>query len=160
MSEKQFPYTIRWALPDDWDPAMDMVWRTFLKFEGKDYTQEGIDNFDIFIHDGSLRQLFLNGRYQVMVALDGRKVVGLASVRNGNHLSLLFVDEDYHHRGIGRALMDDLCRYLADEAGEHSMTLTAAPYAVDFYKKLGFYTVRPEEQFSGIRVTSMEKILN
>lgn len=160
MSEKQFPYTIRWALPDDWDPAMDMVWRTFLKFEGKDYTQEGIDNFDIFIHDGSLRQLFLSGRYQVMVALDGRKVVGLASVRNGNHLSLLFVDEDYHHRGIGRALMDDLCRYLADEAGERSMTLTAAPYAVDFYKKLGFYTVRPEEQFSGIRVTSMEKILN
>ncbi len=157
MNGNHIPYTIRWALPDDWDPAMDMVWKTFLQFEGKDYAQEGIDNFDTFIHDGSLRRMFLKGCYQMLIALDGGRVVGMASVRNGNHLSLLFVDEAYHHRGIGSALLGRLCRYLADEAGEHSLTLTAAPYAVDFYKKLGFYAVRPEEQFSGIRVTSMEK---
>ncbi len=156
METDHFPYTIRWALPEDWDPAMDMVWRTFLKFEGRDYSQEGIDNFDTFIHDGTLRKLFLNGRYQVLVALDGIRVVGLASVRNGNHLSLLFVDENYHRQGIGRELMRGLCYYLKKEVGERSMTLTAAPYAVDFYKKLGFYALRPEEQVSGIRVTSME----
>lgn len=158
METDQFPYTIRWALPEDWEPAMEMVWRTFLKFEGKDYSQEGIDNFDTFIHDGTLRKMFLSGRYQVMLALDGSLVVGLASVRSGNHLSLLFVDERYHRQGIGRTLMKGLCRYLETEAGEHSMTLTAAPYAVGFYKKLGFYAVRPEEQISGIRVTSMGKI--
>lgn len=157
MDGNEFPYTIRWALPEDWEPAMDMVWRTFLKFEGKDYTQEGIDNFDAFIHDGSLRKMFLSGSYQVLIALYGGTVVGLASMRGGNHLSLLFVEEAYHHRGIGSALMSELCRYLAEEVGEHSMTLTAAPYAVDFYKRLGFYIVRPEERFSGIRVTSMEK---
>ena len=157
MEVNQFPYTIRWALPEDWDPAMDMVWRTFLKFEGKDYSQEGIDNFDTFIHDGTLRKLFLKGRYQVLVALDGGRVVGLASVRNGNHLSLLFVDERYHRQGIGRMLMRSLCQYLEREAGEHSMTLTAAPYAVDFFRKLGFYAIKPEEQISVIRVTSMEK---
>ena len=158
MEANHFPYTIRWALPEDWDPAIEMVWRTFLKFEGRDYSQEGIDNFDTFIHDGSLRRMFLSGSYQVLLALDKSRVIGLASVRNTNHLSLLFVDENYHHQGIGRTLMGDLFRYLAEEAGEHSMTLTAAPYAVGFYKKLGFYAMRPEEQVAGIRVTFMEKL--
>ncbi len=37
------------------------------------------------------------------------------------------------------------------------MSLKAAPYAVEFYKRLGFRIVRPEEEYSGIRVTSMEK---
>ena len=59
METNHFPYTIRWALPEDWDPAMEMVWRTFLKFEGRDYSHEGIDNFDTFINDGTLRNMFL-----------------------------------------------------------------------------------------------------
>ncbi|MDE7045217.1 MAG: GNAT family N-acetyltransferase, partial [Acetatifactor sp.] len=50
-----------------------------------------------------------------------------------------------------------LCRYLKEEAGERFMSLKAAPYAVDFYHKLGFRTVKPEVEYSGIRVTEMEK---
>ena len=53
--------------------------------------------------------------------------------------------------------MGELFGYLAEEAGAHSMTLTAAPYAVGFYEKLGFFALRPEEQVAGIRVTYMEK---
>ena len=159
MEVNQFPYTIRWALPEDWDPAMDMVWRTFLKFEGKDYSQEGIDNFDTFIHDGTLRKLFLKGRYQVLVALDGGRVVGLASVRNGNHLSLLFVDEKYHKMGVGRRLIEYVSDYVLHEEGHHAITVNAAPYAVEFYHKVGFYDTDKEESNDGIRYTPMERVI-
>ncbi len=151
------PYAIRWAKVEEWEPAMKMIWRTFLKFEASDYTQEGIDNFLNFITDEKLFRSFLRGDYQMMVALDDDKVVGAASVRNRNHLSLLFVDEAYHLQGIGRSLMDKFCAYLKDEEGEHYMSLKAAPYAVNFYRKIGFRAVRPEEEVGGIRVTSMEK---
>jgi len=80
-------------------------------------------------------------------------------VLNYNHLSLLFVDEEYHHRGIGRDLMRRMCEYLKKEEGERYMSLKAAPYAVEFYRKLGFHAVHEEEAFSGIRVTPMEKFL-
>ena len=154
---QDFPYEIRWARVEEWEPAMKMIWRTFLKFEAGDYTEEGIHNFLDFITDEQLFHRFLGGSYQMQVALHGDRVVGVASVRNRNHLSLLFVDEEYHHKGIGSALMERFCNYLKNEAGEQCMTLKAAPYAVEFYRKIGFCAVSPEEEVGGIRVTSMVK---
>ena len=159
MNENAISYEVRWAKTEEWAPAMKMIWKTFLKYEGEDYTEEGIRNFFEFITDDDLYMSFLKGDYQMMVALDKGRVIGAASVRSCNHLSLLFVDEEYHHRGVGSALMRRMCEYLKTEAGERYMSLNAAPYAVNFYRKLGFRTVRPEGEYSGIRVTSMEKIL-
>jgi GNAT superfamily N-acetyltransferase len=152
-----FPYEIRWAKEQEWEPTMRLVWKTFLKFEGEDYLEEGIRNFYEFITDKKLRESFVAGNYQMLVALDGGRIIGMASVRSGNHLSLLFVDETYHKKGVGRELMKKLCLYLKEEAGERYISLKATPYAVNFYRKLGFHEIGPEEEFSGIRVTAMEK---
>lgn len=159
MDNMQAAYEMRWAKTEEWKPAMTMIWKTFMKYDSKDYTDEGIRNFFEFITDDDLYRAFLMGSYQMLVALDQERIIGAASIRNVNHLSLLFVDEDYHNKGIGSALMGRLCHYLKAEEGERYMSLKAAPYAVGFYRKLGFRIVRPEEEFSGIRVTSMEKFL-
>lgn len=158
MKNSVTSYEIRWARAEEWAPAMKMIWKTFMKFEGKDYTKEGIDNFFDFISDDDLYRAFLEGSYQLMVALDGDRIVGAGSIRDGNHLSLLFVDEEYHLRGIGASLIEHLCEYLEKEAGEQYMSLNAAPYAVNFYRRLGFRATAPETVYSGIRATPMEKI--
>ena len=154
----QMPFEVRWAKEEEWGPAMRMIWRTFLRFEGRDYTREGIRNFYDFITDDDLYVAFLKGEYQLMVALDGQKVIGAGSIRNRNHLSLLVVEEGYHRMGVGRAILTAVCDYLKQEAGEKYISLKAAPYAVNFYRRLGFRAVRPEEEYSGIRVTEMEKV--
>lgn len=153
------PYEVRWARENEWVPAMGMIWRTFLEFDGKDYTREGIQNFYDFITDKDLYLAFLRGEYQMMVALAQGSIVGAGSLRNKNHLSLLFVDGAYHRMGVGSAILARLCDYLREEMGECYMSLKAAPYAVDFYRKLGFRVVKPEEERSGIRVTAMIKML-
>ena len=156
--DRKLPYVIRWAHENERAPAMKMIWCTFLKFEGKDYTREGIRNFFEFITDDNLYTAFLKGDYLMMVALDGERIIGAGTIRNRNHLSLLFVDESYHRRGVGRAILTALCNYLKLEAGERYMSLKASPYAVNFYRRLGFRVVKPEEEYSGIRVTAMEKV--
>ena len=155
-----FSYEIRWAKKEEWKPAMLMIWKTFIKFEGADYTEEGIRNFYDFISDDGLYQMFLQGNYQLMVAVAAGRIIGAGSLRNCNYLSLLFVDEEYHRKGVGRALIKRLSDYLYTEMGENKMVLRAAPYAVDFYRRLGFQSVRGEEEYSGIRVTLMEKSIS
>ncbi len=154
---RYFPYDIRWAGPKDWSPAMRMIWETFLRFEGKDYTKEGIRNFFRFITDENLYQAFLRGEYKMLLAFDGERIIGAASLRNIHMVSLLFVDEEYHRQGVGRKLLDSLAAYLQTELGERYMNLNASPYAVKFYQKCGFRIVSKEERYSGIVVTPMEK---
>lgn len=162
---------------------MALAWRTFLRFEASDYTPQGVDSFLDFISDTTLNRMFIMGNYQLFVAVEKEpqtynvksgekssagdcgeggtrvreeeKIVGLISLREGNHISLLFVDEKYHKRGIGRALLNYAATYLYEEKGKIFCTVNAAPYAVEFYKKIGFHAVKPEESKDGIRYTSM-----
>lgn len=150
-------YELRWAREEEWPAAIKMIWKTFMKYDGGDFTAEGIQHFFDFITDDCLYTSFLRGEYRLMVALDGESIIGAGSIRNRNMLSLLFVEEKYHRMGVGSEILGRLCEYLKEEKGERYMSLQAAPYAVGFYRKQGFRAVRPEMEFSGIRVTPMEK---
>lgn len=138
---------------------MDMVWKTFMRFEAQDYTREGVLNFRDFITNGRIYHMFENGRYPMLVALDQDRIIGEISVRNHNLISLLFVDEAYHRQGVGSELLKKMLQYLKEEKHEIYVTVKAAPYAVGFYRKQGFCACAPEERYSGIRVTSMERFL-
>lgn len=154
MSE-ELPYEIRFVSSDEWEAAMELAWKTFLEFEGDVYPPEGVRSFEDFITDSALKKMFIMGAYQVMAAYDGRKMVGMISLRNETHISLLFVDRYYHRRGIGRALILKLSEYVKDEIGKSRITVNASPYGVEFYHRLGFQDVGPQKQQDGIIFTPM-----
>lgn len=155
----QLPYQIRSAYQNEWEDAMALAWKTFMQFEADCYTMEGIRSFEDFITDTTLYRMFIMGAYQMFVALDQQRIIGMITLRNGSHISLLFVDEKYHRQGIGRALIEYLREYLLSEAGVDRVTVNAAPYGVDFYHKIGFRDLRPEEKKGGIIYTPMEFVL-
>ncbi len=98
-------YQIRSAYRDDWQDAMGLAWKTFLRFEADVYTAEGVKNFENFITDSTLYRMFIMGAYQMFVAVADGGIVGMITLRDSQHISLLFVDERYHRQGIGRALL-------------------------------------------------------
>ena len=157
INKKQDTYEFRMALEKDWEPAMKLAWETFLVFEATEYTEEGIESFRDFISDQWLKKMFLSGQYQMFVALDNGKLIGFITIRNEHHISLLFVDKEYHYRGIGRTLIQKAGEYLITEMGVDYMTVDSAPYAVEFYHKLGFWDLAPQQYKQGIIYTSMKK---
>jgi len=155
---------IRDARADEWESAMELAYKTFLKFEAPVYGKEGTDSFLRFISDERLYKMFTMGIYKVAVAKKEDTIVGVASLRSGCHVSLLFVDEKHHREGIGRKLLSFLqTNYRDANAEDSSVTLTvnAAPYAVDFYKKTGFFetdTMQEAEGITYIPMTCLKRI--
>lgn len=152
---QDMPYEVRFAETDEWEDAMALAWRTFLEFEGDVYPPEGIRSFEDFITDSELKRRFMMGKYQMLVACSCGKVIGMISLRNETHISLLFVDRCYHRRGIGTALILALSDYVKDEIGRTAITVNASPYGVEFYHRLGFQDMGPEMQRDGIIYTPM-----
>jgi len=146
----------RVAYESEWNDAMNLAWRVFMKYDAPDYSEEGINNFREFITDEGLYSMFIKGTYQVFVAVLNSEIIGVISVRNNNHISLLFVDDRFHKQGVGTGLVERLGEYLFREMGQTSLTVNASPYGVGFYHKIGFVDTDTEQTLAGITYTPME----
>lgn len=150
---------IRQAKIEEWDDAMELAFRVFLKFEAQEYGQAGTDAFRKFISDKMLKKLFETGHYKLFLAFYNKELVGMTSLRNGNHVSLLFVKETFHNKGIGKKLIRCLEEHLK-RVGEHNcLTVNAAPYAISFYHKLGFKDMGEKVIQDNIIFLPMRKIV-
>ena len=147
--------TYRAAYMSEWDYCMDLAWRLFLNYDAPDYPREGIENFKEFVTDDVLKNMFHSGEYQLFVAVCEEKIIGIISLRDRNHISLLFVESEYHRQGVGAGLINTLTDYMRDEMGQTSVTVNASPYAVGFYHKVGFEDTDIQQLVSGILFTPM-----
>lgn len=146
---------IRPLYKSEWEEAMQLAWNTFILFDAPDYTREGINSFKNFIKDPILKTLFVEGKYKTLAAFHNGLMVGILGVRNETHISLLFVDSDYHRQGIGAKLLNMMFDVTSKEYGKREMTVNASPYAVGFYHKIGFLDTDVEQTTEGIRYTPM-----
>ena len=149
-------FQVRRARSFEWEPAMELAFKVFLKFEALEYGPEGIRSFAEFVSDETLKKLFLQGNYLLFVAVEDDKIIGLISLRSGNHISLLFVDPKYHRCGVGTALVKYLQSYLLLHTKQQKLTVNAAPYGIPFYHRLGFRDTGVETKKDGIIYTPME----
>ena len=149
-------FQIREARKEEWESAMELAFRVFLKYEAMEYGPEGIRNFAEFLTDEMLKKMFLTGRYLLFVAVKGDELIGLITLRSGNHISLLFVNETYHRRGVGKALVKYLQEYMLVNTSYEKLTVNAAPYGIPFYHKIGFKDTGIQTRQDGIIYTPME----
>ena len=110
--------------------AMQLAWDTFLIYEAPDYNDEGIKNFHEFVKGDELRNMFVLGDYYALGAFD-------------------------ENQGIATQLLRTAFTDAAAE-GVEEMTVFSAPFAVDFYHKLGFTDLDEEKTADGIRYTPMK----
>lgn len=110
---------IRKLCPEEWGAAAALVWQVFQRFEAPEYPPQGMEAFRSFLED---RQGLLS--LGAWAAWEGEELIGvLASRREGSHICLCFVREDFHRRGIGRSLWE---HFLAETCAKR-ITLPFTP---------------------------------
>jgi len=138
---------IREIPADELGPALELAWQVFQAYEAPDYGPEGAAEFYRSLHDPAYLSVLRScGAYEA-----GTLVGVMATRLEGSHLALLFVDAAHQHRGIGRLLVS---RAMEDCTGGR-LTVNASPYAVEFYRGLGFEQTRPPQVTNGLRYTPM-----
>lgn len=147
---------IRTINENEWQEAMNLAWDTFILYEAPEYSKEGITSFRNFVRDPILKTLFIEGKYNVLAAFNNNIIVGIIGVRNETHISLLFVDSEYHKKGIARRLVEKTFERTYEKYGKREMTVNSSPYAVGFYHKMGFVDTDIEQTTDGIRYTPMK----
>lgn len=133
--------------------ALTLVNHVFEKYVAVGYSQQGQDTFHKYLENKyeEVSADLLSGKKKMWGYFIDDKIVGVISVRDISHISLLFVDENYHRKGIAKEMFAFLLSYLQDNFPEEkTVTVNSSPYAVQVYKKLGFVQTGNQIEKDGI----------
>ena len=155
-------FRVRFIGREEYRSAMALCWRVFCENQAVYSDREGMESFGRFINDETLYVVFLNGGFPVAAAYEGDEMIGVAAVRSGPHLSLLFVEDSYQQMGVGTALVDFFHSWLLNTRswlGGSRLTVNASNTGVGFYRKIGFRDTGHRTRKDGLDYTPMELIL-
>lgn len=145
------PYYVRRLCAGEITQALNLAWEVFLKFEAPEYSDEGVKEFKKALGlIQMLRQVKFYG------AFDKAELIGTLAIRDGYHISLFFVNEKYHRKGVGKKLFETM----KNDSDAQCFTVNSSPYAVEVYSRLGFIKTDCEKTTNGIRYTPMKYIKN
>lgn len=137
--------------------ALELVKKVFNEFEAPTYSKEGCESFYQFIDYNSVLEMYENKKIRLYGCFDKYNIVGVVATRNESHIAMLFVDKEYHKKGIARKLVEDIIRIIKQNNLKlEKVTVNSSPYAKGFYKKLGFINTDQEQEKDGIKFIPME----
>lgn len=146
--------------PGEESLASQLIASVFDRYIAPDYSLEGVGHFREYINAESFRQRMQTDNHFQLTAWCDQRMVGLIEIRDWNHISLLFVDNDFHRLGIARQLLDQAAAYCgSQDRSPLSITVKASPYAFSagIYGRLGFVQSEPQQEQNGITFIPMRK---
>ncbi len=133
----------------DLQKIKELILSVFIEYEAPDYSKEGIIKF--------IKEVLLNENYlkskPIYIAKANKKVVGMiTSNKKSNKIILLFVDKEYHRKGIAT----NLFKIIKEKCNEKTIHVNSSPYAISFYHKLGFENTDKQQNLNGFLFTPMK----
>lgn len=129
--------TYRKATKEDVRPALELALRVFMEFEAMDYEPEAVERFkeDIVNNDVAINNWETGKNLMYVASVDGRIVSVIGERYNNGHINILFVDGQYHRRGIASVLMNYIICDLK-QRGFNRITLFSSPYGLPFINNM------------------------
>ena len=130
--------------------ASQLIDNSFSDSVAPTLTDEGITTFRSGLTQESMKQRLASGNIFI-VCKDGASIVGVAEIRNKNHLNLLFVETSLQRKGIGRKLLNCLLNHIHDS----EITVNSSLNSIAAYTKYGFQDAGPRNEVRGISYLPM-----
>lgn len=156
MSKNKLKYQIKVLKIHELEKALLLVYNVFMEFEAPDYSEQGIKAFEDFIEFNSVKNMFQDNILNIWACYYKEKIVGVIAVREMRHICMLFVDKNYHRKGIANSLFETVLANVKNKPKIKEITVNSSPYAVGFYHRLGFNDTNSEQTVDGIRFTPMK----
>lgn len=152
---RPYDVTVRKFRESDAEAVSELIRRNLTEVNCKDYPESVVKSMYEAFTPKYIRTL--SNKRKMYVALYDDKVIGTASL-DYDTVYTVFVDVDYHRKGVGRKLME-LLEEIAANNGLSTLQLPASITARKFYEKLGYQFVKQvESEENGIGLI-MEKYL-
>jgi len=133
--------------------VLQLLWDTFEEFVADKCTAEGVQEFQNHIEYTSMRRRLENSELVFWGCFHNGKIIGTIAGKAPGHISLLFVDKQYHKQGIARALYQKFVEYYSNCS---EISVNSSLYAIEAYQRLGFVATDAEQQKNGIRFVPMK----
>jgi GNAT superfamily N-acetyltransferase len=147
--------TYRQMKPEDILEVSDLVSRVFNESVAPEYSSEGVQEFHRYIEPAAFQARYPKNHFS-LIALSQTIVVGMIEMRGYDHVSLLFVDQDYQRRGIAKELLNQAIQICQGHESQPSgISVNSSSFAVSIYEKLGFQQVGERQVKNGIGFTPM-----
>lgn len=145
------------STPEELHQAYLLIRRTFNKTQKQYYSTEGINNFYSILKESICICTLFPDAMLFLGVYGGKTLKGVCICRDA-HISILFVDGKFQHKGIGKLLLDEVKIRLKEQKYK-KLTVYAAPNAVEFYRKQGFSVMGRLTEHDGIQYVPMQAII-
>ena len=157
LMEKIFQLEYREIKQEELPETLNLVRKVFDEFEAPYYSKEGFSSFYKFIDINNILEQYTNSSLYFYGCFVNDIIVGMIAIKDFIHISLLFVDKQYHRQGIAKKLFNVVLKLCMEKNPSlDAITVNSSPYAVDVYYKFGFFDVSSEQVVDGIGFVPME----
>jgi len=146
--------TYREATADDADAISLLILDSQKEFCFHEYTEEGKQLMQQLCGTDAIRSYMDRGDVYYVAECEA-SLVGVAGVRDNEHLSHNFVDKKWHRKGISNRLWKLVSSECMRQGNRGAFNLNASTYAIPVYKKWGFRISGPMSQEFGLAFTPM-----
>lgn len=128
----------------------NLVVRSFNEFIAPGFTEQGLEEFFRYVNARALHKRSREGYLVILAEADG-KIAGILEIKELRHLSMLYVDKQFHRKGIARELVYlGLDHIRSNSPAAKQVTVNSSTYARPFYEDMGFRKTEEEKTIHGI----------
>ncbi|MEQ9618473.1 MAG: GNAT family N-acetyltransferase [Deltaproteobacteria bacterium] len=136
--------------PGEEAEVCNLVARSFNEFIAPEFSEDGIEEFFRYANPRELAKRSLGNHITIVAETDGA-IAGIIEIRGRRHISMLFVDKEFHRRGIAKELVGTALERIGSGSGTpEKITVNSSTFAVPFYESLGFVQTSGPKTIHGV----------